>query len=164
MESLYYATLPSPLGELLLVSGPTRLTRIVFPNEQADVQPQPNWKKGNSVTRAAARQLNEYFARQRETFDLPLEFQGTPFQQRVWRALLQIPYGETISYAELARRVGRPKAQRAVGAANGSNPLPIVIPCHRVIGSNGSLTGYGGGLDIKRQLLEIEAAPVACGT
>jgi methylated-DNA-[protein]-cysteine S-methyltransferase len=101
-------------------------------------------------------QLEEYFEGKRRAFDLPLAPQGTPFQQRVWRALLDIPYGETISYGELASRIGNKAASRAVGLANGSNPLPIVIPCHRVIGSNGKLTGYGGGLPIKQQLLALE--------
>jgi methylated-DNA-[protein]-cysteine S-methyltransferase len=162
METTHYTTMPSPLGELQLVAGPRGLTRIVFPDDRQPVQPESHWKTADKVVRRAERQLNEYFAGDREEFDLPLDPQGTPFQMRVWRALLQIPYGETISYGELARRIGRPKAQRAVGAANGSNPLPIIVPCHRVIGSNGSLTGYGGGLDIKRQLLEIESAAVVC--
>ena len=101
-------------------------------------------------------QLEEYFAGRRRQFDLPLAPAGTPFQQRVWRALLDVPYGETISYGELASRIGQPTASRAVGLANGSNPLPIVIPCHRVIGASGKLTGYGGGLPIKQQLLALE--------
>ena len=101
-------------------------------------------------------QLTEYFAGRRQTFELPLAPEGTPFQQRVWSALLGVPYGETISYGELAARIGRRSASRAVGLANGSNPLPIVIPCHRVIGSNGKLTGYGGGLAIKERLLALE--------
>lgn len=102
------------------------------------------------------RQLNAYFAGKLESFDLPLAPEGTPFQQKVWKELCQIPYGETISYGELARRIGNASASRAVGLANGSNPIPIVIPCHRVIGSNGKLTGYGGGLDIKEKLLALE--------
>ena len=101
-------------------------------------------------------QLRSYFAGEREEFDLPLAPEGTPFQQEVWRRLCEIPYGETISYGELARRIGNPQASRAVGLANGSNPIPIVIPCHRVIGSNGKLTGYGGGLPIKEKLLALE--------
>jgi len=162
METTHYTTMASPLGELQLVAGPRGLTRIVFPDDRQPVYPQAHWKPADRVVRTAERQLTEYFAGDREEFDLPLDPNGTPFQMRVWRALLQIPYGETVSYGELARRIGRPKAQRAVGAANGSNPLPIIVPCHRVIGSNGSLTGYGGGLDIKRHLLDIESAAVAC--
>jgi len=101
-------------------------------------------------------QLHSYFAGELEAFDLPLAPEGTPFQQSVWRNLCEIPFGKTISYGELAQRIGNPKASRAVGLANGSNPIPIVIPCHRVIGSNGKLTGYGGGLPIKEKLLALE--------
>ena len=106
--------------------------------------------------RETIRQLRAYFAGELETFDLALAPQGTPFQLAVWNRLCEIPYGETISYGELARRIGNPNASRAVGLANGSNPIPIVIPCHRVIGSNGKLTGYGGGLPIKEKLLALE--------
>ena len=104
----------------------------------------------------ATEQLRAYFAGEREGFDLPLAPRGTPFQQKVWKRLCEIPYGETISYGELAKQIGNPQASRAVGLANGSNPIPIVIPCHRVIGSNGKLTGYGGGLPIKEKLLALE--------
>ena len=107
--------------------------------------------------RAAATQLDEYFAGTRRAFDLPLDLRGTLFQNRTWSALAELPYGTTVSYGEQARRLGVPRAARAVGAANGSNPLPIVLPCHRVIGANGALTGYGGGLDVKRWLLAHEA-------
>ena len=105
----------------------------------------------------AARQLDEYFARRRRTFELPLSVSGTPFQEQVWLTLAEIPYGETISYAELARWVGRPQAFRAVGQANGANPIPIILPCHRVIAADGSIGGYGGGLPTKRRLLALEA-------
>jgi methylated-DNA-[protein]-cysteine S-methyltransferase len=108
---------------------------------------------------AVRRQLEEYFAGERRVFDLPVAPPGTPFQQRVWTELQRIGYGETISYAELAARIGRPTAIRAAGAANGANPVSIIIPCHRVIGSDGSLTGYGGGLEAKRRLLELERSP-----
>jgi len=111
----------------------------------------------NPVLAKTIEQLREYFAGERTTFDLPLRTGGTPFQRKVWEALAEIPYGETWTYAELARRIGSPTAVRAVGAANGQNPLPIVLPCHRVIGSNGKLVGYGGGMDRKRFLLELEA-------
>jgi len=107
---------------------------------------------------AVARQLADYFAGRRQDFDLPVDPPGTPFQRQVWAELARIPYGRTVSYGELARRVGRPAAARAVGAANGANPVPIVLPCHRVIGADGSLTGYGGGLPIKRALLALEGA------
>lgn len=110
---------------------------------------------------AAARQLGEYFAGRRRTFDLPLRLDGTPFQQRVWAALREIPYGQTRTYGDLARHIGRPAASRAVGLANGRNPIGIIVPCHRVVGSGGSLTGYGGGLARKQALLEHEGAPAA---
>ncbi len=116
----------------------------------------PGWEQRDDAFDDVGTQLMEYFDGRRRQFDLPLAPNGTPFQQRVWKALLDIPYGETISYGELAARIGRRSASRAVGLANGSNPLPIVIPCHRVIGSNGKLTGYGGGLAIKERLLALE--------
>jgi methylated-DNA-[protein]-cysteine S-methyltransferase len=110
------------------------------------------------MLRALATQLQNYFAGDLRKFDLPLDFQGTDFQKRVWRELETIPYGETRSYAQIAARIGAPTAVRAVGAANGANPIPIVVPCHRVIGSGGRLTGYGGGLPLKKRLLELEGA------
>jgi methylated-DNA-[protein]-cysteine S-methyltransferase len=117
------------------------------------------WTEGPNATLDRARvQLEEYFSGNRKQFDLPLAPQGTPFQQEVWHTLATIPYGETISYAQLAQRIGKPTAMRAVGAANGRNPLPIVLPCHRVIGADGSLTGFGGGLPTKQFLLELEGA------
>jgi methylated-DNA-[protein]-cysteine S-methyltransferase len=151
-----YRVIDSPVGGLRLAKDDAGLRAIEF-IAPADVP----------IVGAACRrpvdpldevvsQLEEYFEGKRRAFDLPLAPQGTPFQQRVWRALLDIPYGETISYGELASRIGNKAASRAVGLANGSNPLPIVIPCHRVIGSNGKLTGYGGGLPIKQQLLSLE--------
>ena len=118
--------------------------------------PIPHGTKTRASCKRPIRQLRAYFAGELETFDLPLAPQGTPFQLGVWRRLCEIPYGQTISYGELARRLGNPNASRAVGLANGSNPIPIVIPCHRVIGSNGKLTGYGGGLPIKEKLLALE--------
>ncbi len=118
--------------------------------------PKAEWREDATGFHEAIRQLRAYFAGELETFDLLLAPEGTPFQQRVWGELLKIPYGNTTSYGELAKRIGNPKASRAVGLANGSNPIPIVIPCHRVIGSNGKLTGYGGGLPIKEKLLALE--------
>ena len=118
----------------------------------------------DTVLQSCAMQLQEYFAGERCRFDLPLNGAGTDFQQSVWSALSRIPFGELRSYGDIAREIGRPKAVRAVGAANGSNPLPIIVPCHRVIGSNGSLTGFAGGLDIKKKLLVLEGAlPSAAG-
>jgi methylated-DNA-[protein]-cysteine S-methyltransferase len=140
-------TIHTPVGELRL-TGDEALTAVHFSANGAD-EPTP-------VLAAAAAQLEEYLAGERTSFDLPLSPRGTEFQRRVWDALVEIPYGETVSYAELARRVGAPAAVRAVGAANGRNPLSIVVPCHRVVGSDGSLTGYGGGLPAKRWLLDLE--------
>lgn len=120
------------------------------------VDPRPDWRRDDRAFAAAREQLRAYLDGCLTTFDLPLAPRGTPFQLEVWRALTEIPAGETISYGELARRIGRPSASRAVGAANGANPLPVVVPCHRVIGANGTLTGFGGGLDTKRWLLALE--------
>jgi methylated-DNA-[protein]-cysteine S-methyltransferase len=125
-------------------------------NGRQPVQPDPHWHDDAEPLRETARQLRAYFAGELEAFDLALAPQGTLFQLAVWNRLCEIPYGETISYGELARRMGKPNASRAVGLANGANPIPIVIPCHRVIGSNGKLTGYGGGLPIKEKLLGLE--------
>ncbi len=145
-------TIDSPVGPLLLTTNGRSLTRLLF-----DVPPDPTWSTEPSpVLDEAVRQLGEYFAGERTDFDLPLEPAGTPFQLRVWETLRDIPYAETINYGQLANRIGNPNASRAVGLANGRNPISIVVPCHRVIGANGSLTGYGGGLDRKRTLLELE--------
>jgi methylated-DNA-[protein]-cysteine S-methyltransferase len=116
-----------------------------------------DWQAAEEPFADVSRQLAEYFAGRRTVFDVPLAISGSPFQRRVWRALQDIPYGETISYGELARRIGVPSASRAVGVANGHNPISVIVPCHRVIGADGSLTGYGGGLERKRVLLELEA-------
>lgn len=123
----------------------------------ASAAPGPDGTAARRILAATRRQLEEYFAGRRTSFDLPLAPQGTSFQLRVWEELRRIPYGQTISYGELARRVGLPRAARAVGAANGANPLPIVVPCHRVIGANGTLTGFGGGIEAKAELLAIES-------
>jgi methylated-DNA-[protein]-cysteine S-methyltransferase len=117
----------------------------------------PEWRLDNSAFLEVVDQLQSYFAGERTNFDLPLLLEGTDFQKKVWTALQEIPYGETISYKKLAETVGSPKGVRAVGAANGANPIPIIIPCHRVIGHDGSLTGFGGGLPLKKQLLELES-------
>jgi methylated-DNA-[protein]-cysteine S-methyltransferase len=142
-------TMSSPLGTLRLDADGDELLAIHL---HADPGPQ----RSTPVLDAAVRQLGEYFAGERRAFDLPLAPRGTGFQQRVWQALLAIPYGETCSYSDVARAIGRPAASRAVGAANGKNPIAIVVPCHRVIGASGALTGYGGGLDTKRWLLALE--------
>jgi methylated-DNA-[protein]-cysteine S-methyltransferase len=148
--------MPSPIGPLLLVGTGNALTAVGLPSGRDRLEPGPGWIEAAAPFAEAVRQLEAYFAGTLRQFDLPLAPEGTPFQQRVWRALLDIPYGETESYGALARRIGRPAAVRAVGAANGQNPLAIVIPCHRVIGSNGRLVGYGGGLAMKAALLDLE--------
>jgi len=154
--SSFYTSVSSPIGSLLLAADGAGLREIRFSKNGIPAFPQPGWIEDSSAFAEPVRQLRAYFAGDLETFDLPLSPQGTPFQQGVWKELCKIPYGETISYGQLAARIGNPNASRAVGLANGSNPSPIVIPCHRVIGSNGKLTGYGGGLPIKEKLLALE--------
>jgi len=155
----YVARLASPVGDLTLTATETALTGVYFATSRHgpplhDVER----RLGGQVLERTRQQLEEYFAGTRAEFDLPLDPQGTPFQQRVWDLLRAIPYGTTTSYGELARRLGDPHATRAVGAANGRNPIPIIVPCHRVVGSRGELTGFGGGIDRKRWLLEHEGA------
>jgi methylated-DNA-[protein]-cysteine S-methyltransferase len=154
---MYYCYLDTPIGELLLAGDDDALCLVGFPEGSMRRDPEPDWIYNEKPFAAARQQLTEYFAGERREFDLPLKLNGTEFQMSVLRALQQIPYGETTSYAEIAERVGRPKAVRAVGAANGRNPIPIIVPCHRVIGSHGELTGFGGGLDTKEALLRLEA-------
>jgi methylated-DNA-[protein]-cysteine S-methyltransferase len=156
MNSVTYCVLDSPVGSLTLVADDAGLRQINFPQNGKPAAPDSGWHEDASALRETIRQLRAYFAGEIESFDLPLAPAGTTFQQKVWSDLRKIPYGETISYGELAKRIGNPKASRAVGLANGSNPIPIIIPCHRVIGSNGKLTGYGGGLPIKEKLLALE--------
>jgi methylated-DNA-[protein]-cysteine S-methyltransferase len=146
----------SPIGSLRLSAGADALTAIAFVRDPASVRTDGDPPRPTAVLEQAAVELAEYFAGRRRAFTVPLDPRGTPFQQRVWRELLAIPYGSTVSYSELARRLGAPNATRAVGAANGANPLPIVVPCHRVIAADGTLCGFGGGLPIKRFLLELE--------
>lgn len=149
----------SPVGPLFLAAEERGLCAIEFRDNRHPVRRGDDWRAGDSLLlRRARAQLDEYFAGRRRSFDLPLSPQGTAFQLSVWNALAAIPYGQTLSYAGLAARVGRPSAMRAVGAANGRNPLPIVLPCHRVIGADGSLTGFGGGLPTKQFLLKLEGA------
>lgn len=148
--------LETPIGVLRLVSEDGHLTRIEFENQYSE---HADRSAGDTVLHESARQLSEYFAGQRRVFSLPLAPGGTPFQRAVWRALRDIPYGESRSYRDIARAVGNPAAVRAVGAANGRNPLPIVVPCHRVIGSDGRLTGFAGGLEAKSFLLQLEGHP-----
>lgn len=155
--TVFHAHIDSPVGPLLIAASDAGLHVIEFHAPRHVMPRHAAWKADDHpVLRQTAAQLREYFDGERQTFDLPLAPDGTAFQRQVWQTLASIPYGETISYAELAARVGRPTASRAVGAANGRNPLPIVLPCHRVIGANGSLTGFGGGLPTKRFLLDLE--------
>ncbi len=153
-----YTILDSPLGDVLVARSERGLAHINFQQSDSPVSIQPEWTRDDSAFEDVAVQLSEYFAGKRQTFDLPLDPVGTEFQQGVWRVLVEIPFGETWTYGEIARRLGQPTASRAVGAANGRNPLPIVVPCHRVIGSNGKLTGYRGGVKFKEALLELEGA------
>jgi methylated-DNA-[protein]-cysteine S-methyltransferase len=165
-----YAYMDSPVGELLLVGADDGRLRGLWMEQQrckSGTGPavngvQPGWVHDDAAFAAAREQLGAYFEGERTTFDLPLDLDaGSPFLQLVWRTLLGIPYGETRSYGELAASIGRPGAARAVGLANGRNPVGIVVPCHRVIGADGGLTGYGGGLERKRRLLDHEAAVLA---
>ena len=148
----------SPVGPLMLAADGSGLRHIEFRHNRHPAN-RADWHGGdNEVLQAAEAQLGEYFAGRRQRFELPLAPQGTAFQREVWQTLAEIPYGATWSYRDLAQRIGRPSAMRAVGAANGRNPLPIVLPCHRVIGADGGLTGFGGGLPTKELLLRLEGA------
>ncbi|MDR7099522.1 methylated-DNA-[protein]-cysteine S-methyltransferase [Lysobacter niabensis] len=159
MSDVLHRRIESPVGPLLIAGNDAGLQLIEFHTPRHPTAHGDGWREGDhAVLRQAQAQLAEYFAGQRRDFDLPLAPQGTEFQREVWWELANIPFGGTISYAELALRVGRPTATRAVGAANGRNPLPIVLPCHRVIGADGSLTGFGGGLPTKQFLLQLEGA------
>ena len=172
----YYTIMESPIGYLLMTSDGKSITRLFMedheggPTANADFTtkkvharfgslPKPDWEENKTipVVREAVQQLNDFFNGKRSEFDLPLDPDGSEFQRAVWKELTRIPFGKTISYGELAKRIGKPDAPRAVGLANGKNPISIIVPCHRVIGSSGKLTGYGGGLDRKEWLLEHEA-------
>jgi|SRR5215469_1891875 len=158
-ENLYHHTLDTPIGGLLLVGDKDALHEVYFQDgKRGPTKPHADWQPSERPFREAIRQLRAYFAGRLTEFDLPLAPQGTEFQLKVWQTLRSIPYGETWSYGELARRIRRPAASRAVGAANGQNPIPVIVPCHRVIGADGSLTGFGGGLPIKHKLLALEGA------
>ncbi|WP_327754153.1 methylated-DNA--[protein]-cysteine S-methyltransferase [Sphingobium sp. SJ10-10] len=153
-----YRMMASPVGELTLVASEKGLAAVLWENDDPKhVRLEPRVERGDHpLLDKAGQQLGEYFAGQREAFDLPLDFKGTDFQKRVWAALLTIPFGETRSYADIASQIGKPSAYRAVGAANGRNPISIIAPCHRVVGANGALTGFAGGLKAKQYLLELE--------
>jgi methylated-DNA-[protein]-cysteine S-methyltransferase len=152
-----YTTIESPIGELLLVGDGTALTQLHMQEAPRPITPSPGWRRDDGPFAEVTRQLSEYFAGQRRRFDLPLALRGNEFELRVWAALQEIAYGETVSYGQIARAIGAPTAARAVGLANGRNPIALIVPCHRVIGADGSLTGYGGGLPRKRYLLDLEA-------
>jgi methylated-DNA-[protein]-cysteine S-methyltransferase len=171
-QSTYVSkSLPSPVGQLTLIGSDAGLAAILWENDDPKRVPLPvaGEAPDHPVLLEAARQLTEYFNGERHTFTLPLDFHGTAFQKDVWTALLNVPYGQTRSYAQIAEHIGRPTASRAVGAANGRNPISIVAPCHRIIGANGALTGFAGGLAAKAWLLRLEGSlvdqdPVTAGT
>ena len=154
--SLFCDTLDTPLGTLTLEASERGLSSIRFPNRPKTIA----GKMSNNVLKLAKRELTAYFARQLKEFSVPLDWHGTAFQESVWQALTAIPYGETVSYADIARAIGRPQSARPTGGAVGRNPLPIIVPCHRVIGSDHTLTGFTGGLNIKVALLELEGRQV----
>lgn len=156
MPTVVYTYLESPIGPLLLAGDGTRLSKVGFPGGKGRVAPPDGWQRDDSLFVKARAQLSAYFSGELRDFNLELMPAGSPFQLAVWQALATIPYGATMSYGELAARIGRPSASRAVGAANGANPIPIIVPCHRVIGASGALTGFGGGIDTKRWLLAHE--------
>ena len=153
---MYYRYLKTPIGDLLLAGDDEGLSLVSFPEGSMRRDPDPDWIYSEKPFEEASRQLEDYFAGRLKEFDLPLKPTGTEFQLAVLDELQKIPYGTTTSYGDIANRIGRPKAVRAVGAANGRNPLPIIIPCHRVVGSSGDLTGFGGGLPTKKALLRLE--------
>jgi methylated-DNA-[protein]-cysteine S-methyltransferase len=158
--NLLYTLEDSPIGQLLLLGDGRALHGLYMQDAPRPKAIAPGWKLSRMSFADVKAQLREYFTGERAAFDLELVMHGSPFESRVWRALRDIPYGVTVSYGELARRIGQPSAARAVGLANGRNPISVIVPCHRVIGANGTLTGYGGGLERKRMLLELESGQV----
>ncbi|MDD9902479.1 MAG: methylated-DNA--[protein]-cysteine S-methyltransferase [Rhodospirillaceae bacterium] len=158
----HYTFQETPVGRLMIAGAGEVVVLINFPTGSQALQPRPEWQRDDAMFGDAKRQLTEYFDGTRTDFTMAVAMDGTDFQKECWTALRQVPFGATVSYGELARRAGRPKASRAVGAANHANPLPIVVPCHRVIGSDKSLTGFGGGLETKLKLLAMEN-PTAYG-
>jgi len=161
MAAMFHTTMNSPIGPLLLAGDEGGLHQVHFGTGRRPKSPQRDWMENKAPFKEVIRQLEAYFEGKLKDFDLPLVLDGTDFQLLVWNNLRKIPYGETISYGQLARRIGSPDAARAVGLANGSNPIPIIIPCHRVIGSNGDLTGFGGGLPVKKKLLALESSQLS---
>lgn len=157
--TVFFGHIDSPIGRLLIAADDDGIRAVEFPENRHPVKREGEWREGeHPLVDEAARQLGEYFAGERRGFDLPLAPRGTEFQRKVWLALRGIPFGQTWSYAQLAKSIDNMQAMRAVGAANGRNPIPIIVPCHRVIGANGTLTGFGGGLPTKKFLLRLEGA------
>lgn len=157
LEVTHYSIYPSPIGDLLLTSQAGELTGLFIIGQKHTPRIEASWVCDESQFQNVTCQLDEYFGGSRTEFDLPLRLVGSDFQQRVWKELTQIPYGTTTNYGELAKRIDNPRGSRAVGLANGRNPISIIIPCHRVVGANGDLTGYGGGLAAKRWLIDFES-------
>lgn len=155
--NLLYTIVESPIDDLLLVGDGETLHRLDMREGRRPVAIDSRWQRDDDAFADVRAQLDQYFAGNRREFELDLELHGNPFERRVWQELRTIPYGETVSYGDLARAIGAPGAPRAVGLANGRNPIAVIVPCHRVIGANGSLTGYGGGLERKRRLLDLES-------
>lgn len=160
MTATRYRFVDTPIGDLLIAGIDDRLTLIGFPDGPRAETPDAEWERDDTAFADAAQQLNDYFDGHRTTFDLPLTLNGTVFQKSVWRALMNVPFGTTTTYGTLAIQIGKPSASRAVGAANGANPLPIIVPCHRLVGSNGSLIKFGGGLERKQFLIDHEQSVV----
>lgn len=160
-ETTYYSYIESPLGRMFVQGDGQFITGLYMPMHKGWQGPDLSWQQSDAPFTVVREQLAEYFARKRQNFDVPLKLVGTPFQQRVWQELMRIPFGTTITYAQLAKRAGKPTASRAVGAANGRNPISLIVPCHRVIGADGKLTGYAGGVDKKQWLLALERGTTA---
>jgi methylated-DNA-[protein]-cysteine S-methyltransferase len=158
---MLYTTIESPIGELLLSGDEQALHGLYMQAGRKPTAIGAGWQRSAQPFAIVTEQLSEYFEGRRVEFDVPLRLHGSSFERRVWRALQDIPYAETVSYGEIARRIGQPHAARAVGLANGRNPIAVIVPCHRVVGANGTLTGYGGGLERKRLLLELEAGQMS---
>ena len=157
MNPTLYTTIDSPIGELLLTGDGQVLSRLSMQHGRHPIAIDPRWHRRDEPFENVRRQLDEYFDGTRRAFEVPLRMEGNSFEIRVWRALREIPYGETVSYGQIAGEIRQPGAARAVGLANGRNPVAVIVPCHRVIGADGSLTGYGGGLARKQLLLDLEA-------
>jgi methylated-DNA-[protein]-cysteine S-methyltransferase len=160
METLFFYRTPSPVGPLFLAASEKGLVRLEFEARTMKMDPRLELRESKQALAPYLCELNEYFRGERRDFSIPLDLRGTPFQLACWQALLEIPYGVTCSYGDIARAIGHPKSYRAVGMSNNRNPVAIIVPCHRVIASGGSLCGYGGGLDIKRKLLDLEQAHI----